>query len=327
MSLNWDDMRVFLAIVREGNLSAAARVLKVTQPTVGRRLKALEEALSARLFDRLPDGFAPTAAGVELLPLAEEMERTADALQRRGATLADRLSGTVRLSVFETIAQFLTDHLVAIRERLPEIEIELSVAHRNANLSKREADLVLRECLPENPGLIARKLESMAYAVYGARRFVATRPAARTEARYQECPWVGFDDEHSHFASQRWLIGKLGGHLASVRVNNGLVLHDAVRKGAGLGVLPCFAGDQDPALARLTPPIAELTAMQHLIVHRDLRRVPSVRAVMDELIVLFKRQAPRLHGEASAPPPAVKPRTGAASRRQRIGNGLPAVTA
>lgn len=297
MALNWDDLRIFLAVAREGNLSAAARILKVTQPTVGRRLRSLERRLSARLFDRLPEGFVPTVAGAELLPLAEEMERSAEALERRQASLADTVSGTVRLSVMEIMAQFLTESLTELRERLPEIELELAVTHLGANLSKREADLLIRECLPDNPGLIGRKLGGVAYAVYGEVGLVARHPAARSEARYRDCPWVSYDEEHAYFSDQQWLTGRLDGRVAAVRVNNGLVLREAVRRGAGLGVLPCFSGDWDPALVRLTPPIAELVCMQHLIVHRDLRRSPGVRAVMDELVGLFQRGMPRLMGE------------------------------
>lgn len=298
MTANWDDLRIFLAVAREGNLSAAARTLKVTQPTVGRRLRALEDRLAARLFDRLPEGFAPTAAGAELLPLAEEMERSAEALDRRQASLADAVRGTVRISVMEAMARFLAEFVTELRDRLPEIEIELAFTHLGANLSKREADLLIRECMPENPGLVARRLGDLAYAVYGERVGVERSPAARTEARYRECPWVGYDDEHSHFTDQQWLLARLAGRAPAVRVNNGLVLHEAVRRGAGLGVLPCFSGDWDPALVRLTPPLAELVSAQYLIVHRDLRRTPSVRAVMDELVVLFHREAPRLAGDA-----------------------------
>ena len=296
MALNWDDLRIFLAVAREGNLSAAARALKVTQPTVGRRLKAVEARLATRLFDRLPDGFVPTASGAALLPLAEEMERAAEAVERRQASLADTVSGTVRISAVETMVQFLTDHLTTLRARLPDIDLELVVAHTEANLSKREADLMLRECLPDNPGLISRKLGSCAYAVYGEAGFVERHPAARTPRRFHDCPWVGYDEEHAYFLNQTWLLDRLDGALPAVRVNNGLVLHDAVRKAAGLGVLPCFAGDGDPALVRLTPPIHGMLSTQNLIVHRDLRRVPSVRAVMDELVALFAAEAPRLLG-------------------------------
>jgi DNA-binding transcriptional LysR family regulator len=299
MTHNWDDLRIFLAVARDGNLSAAARTLRVTQPTVGRRLRALEQRLAARLFDRLPDGFVPTAAGAELLPLAEEMERSAEALERRQASLADTVSGTVRLSVMEAMARFLAEFVGELRGRLPDIEIELAFTHLGANLSKREADLLVRECMPENPGLIARKLGALSYAVYGETGLVERNPAARGEARYRDCPWVGYDEEHSRFTDQQWLLERLAGRFPAVRVNNGMVLHEAVRRGAGLGVLPCFSGDRDPALLRLTPHIAELDSTQYLIVHRDLRRTPSVRAVMDELAALFQREDPRLVGQAA----------------------------
>jgi DNA-binding transcriptional LysR family regulator len=298
MALNWDDMRVFLAVARDGSLSAAARHLKVTQPTVGRRLTQLEETLSARLFDRLPDGFVLTAAGAELRPIAEEMENAAEALERRKPTLADQVSGTVRLSVFETPAQFLTEHLSEVREKLPEIEIELSMAHINANLSKREADLVVRACLPESPELIVRKLGTLSYAVYGSENYVENHPSARGQGRYSACTWVSFDDDHTYFPGHTWLRENLNNRPAAVRVNNGLVLHDAVRKGAGLGVLPCFAGDADPSLVRLTPPLNGIESDMHIIVHPDLRQLPNVRAVMDEVIRLFKQETARLSGRA-----------------------------
>ena len=299
MALNWDDMRVFLAVARHRSLSAAARHLKVTQPTVGRRLSQLEETLSARLFDRLPDGFVQTAAGAELLPIAEDMERAAEALERRQATLADQVSGTVRLSLFETPAQFLTDHLTDLRKRLPEIEIEISMAHINANLSKREADLVVRECLPDSRELIARKLGVLSYAVYGTQNYVGVNPQAHGQERYTDCSWVSFDDDHTYFAGQSWMHEQRGGQKASIRVNNGLVLHEAVRKGVGLGVLPCFVGDADTALVRVTPLLRGVESDMHIIVHPDLRQLPNVRAVMDKVIRLFKREAPRLAGETT----------------------------
>ena len=299
MALNWDHMRVFLAVARHRSLSAAARHLKVTQPTVGRRLSQLEETLSARLFDRLPDGFVQTAAGAKLLPIAEDMERAAEALERRQATLADQVSGTVRLSLFETPAQFLTDHLTDLRKRLPEIEIEISMAHINANLSKREADLVDRECLPDSRELIARKLGVLSYAVYGAQNYVDVNPQAHGQERYTDCSWVSFDDDHTYLAGQSWMHEQRGGQKASIRVNNGLVLHEAVRKDVGLGVLPCFVGDADTALVHVTPPLHGVESDMHIIVHPDLRQLPNVRAVMDEVIRLFKREAPRLAGETT----------------------------
>ena len=89
-----------------------------------------------------------------------------------------------------------------------------------------------------------------------------------------------------------------------MRCNNGIVLHNVIRNGAGLGVLPCFAGDRDAGLVRVTPPLTEISSTQHIIVHEDLRRVPSIRAVMDELVDLFKRETPLLLGQSRAGPDA-----------------------
>jgi len=294
--MNWDDLRIFLAVTREGSLSAAVRDRKVTQPTVGRRLKALEDGLGAVLFDRLPDGMVLTTAGEELQPLAEAMELSALAVDRHQASFTEETRGTVRLSIWESFAPFLTDHLPRLQQRLPEIDIELSVTHIQADLSRREADLLIRECLPRNPSLIARKLGRYRFAVYGASEFVARNPAARSEARYRDCPWVGFDEDHAYFLNQAWLLQRLGNRLPGLLVNNGLVLQDAVRKGSGLGVLPCFSGDHDPGLFRLTAPLPEITRDLFLVVHRDLRRSPAVRAVMDALIEIFKGEARRLMG-------------------------------
>jgi hypothetical protein len=107
---------------------------------------------------------------------------------------------------------------------------------------------------------------------------------------------VGFDEDHAYFLNQAWLLQRLGGRLPRLRVNNGLVLQDAVRKGSGLGVLPCFSGDRDPVLHRLTAPLPEITRDLYLVVHREVRRAPAVRAVMDALIEIFKREAPQLMG-------------------------------
>ncbi len=294
--MNWDDIRIFLAISREGSLSAAARTLKVTQPTVGRRLKALEDQLGARLFERLPDGLAPSPAGTELLPLAEAMEASALAVDRRTPSLAESAKGTVRISVWESFAWLLTDYMAELREKLPEIEIEVLVNHIQANLMRREADLIIQECLPNTPSLVVRRIGSYSHAVYGSRTYVERNPAALGEARYKECNWVGFNEEHAYFNNQSWLLDMLEGDCPAVRTNDGHVIAHAVQQGAGLGVLPCFVGDTEPGLVRLTPPIEDLKRGLHLVVHRDIRKSPAVRAVIDALAEIFKRDADRLLG-------------------------------
>jgi DNA-binding transcriptional LysR family regulator len=291
MDANWDDLRVFLTLAREGTLSTAAKALGVSHPTVARRVQALEQQIGARLFERLPDRFVPTSAGEELLADTEAMEKAALSIHRRSAGLSDTVSGVVRLSSGETMAALIARHLSGLRERLRQIEFEVIASHTLANLSRREADLLIREQVPELAGIVARKLGRVAYAVYAARDFpLAAKPTL------EGLPWIGFDDDHSYMPGQHWLHEKLGGARPVIRCNNWLVLHEAVRSGAGLAILPCYLGDPDTALKRAGGVVAEVFADQWLLVHRDLRALPRVRAVMDAVIDLFQRERALLEG-------------------------------
>ncbi|MBL6652028.1 MAG: LysR family transcriptional regulator, partial [Reyranella sp.] len=129
MEANWDDLRVFLTLAREGTLSTAAKALGVSHPTVSRRVQALEQHIGARLFERLPDRFVPTSAGEELLADTEAMEKAALSIQRRSAGLSDTVSGVVRLSAGEAMAVLVARHLAWLRDRLQHIEFEVVASH------------------------------------------------------------------------------------------------------------------------------------------------------------------------------------------------------
>jgi DNA-binding transcriptional LysR family regulator len=294
MRTNWDDLRVFLALAREGTLVKTAKALGVSHPTVSRRVQALEKQIGARLFERLPDRFVPTPAGEELLSDTEAMEKAALSIDRRSAGLSDTVSGVVRLSAGEAMAVLVARHLSWLRARLRHIEFEVIASHTLANLSRREADLLIREEVPEFAGIVTRKLCRVAYAVYAARTLDVKRGAMPALVGL---PWIGFDDDHSYMPGQHWLHGQLG-RRPEIRVNNWLVLHDAVRSGAGLAVMPCYLADQDARLHRVGHVLPEITTEQWLLVHRDLRALPRVRAVMDALVELFQRHRHVLEGHS-----------------------------
>jgi len=297
MDKNWDDLRIFLALARGGTLTTAAKALGVSHPTVSRRVQALEKQIGARLFDRLPDRFVPTGAGEELLADTEAMEKAAQSIHRRSAGLSDTVSGTVRLSAEEATAALIARYSAELRSKLRQIEFEVVSSHTLANLSRREADLLIREEVPELGGIVARKLGRLAYAVYAARDLPVKRS---TPAALAALPWVGFDDDHLRMRGQTWLLALRGGRRPEIRGNNWLVLHQAVRTGAGLAVLPCHLADPDPLLRRIGGIIPDVFADQWLLVHRDLRALPRVRAVMDAVIDLFQRERPLLEGRAVA---------------------------
>ena len=298
MEPNWDDLRIFLCLAREGTLTTAAKTLGVSHPTVARRVQALEQQIGARLFERLPDRFVPTAAGEELLVDTEAMEKAALSINRRSAGLSDTVSGVVRLSAGEAMSALLARHLPELRKSLRQIEFELTASHTLANLSRREADLLIREEVPELGSIVARKLGRVAYAIYAHPDIAISK---LTPSAMKNLPWIGFDDDHAYMPGQRWLQERLDGQRPVVRGNNWLVLHEAARAGAGFAVLPCYLGDRDANLQRVGGVIADVFADQWLLVHRDLRALPRVRAVMDAVIVLFQRERPLLEGAIVRP--------------------------
>ncbi|WP_051243592.1 LysR family transcriptional regulator [Thalassobaculum salexigens] len=301
MISDWDNLRVFLALAEEGSLTAAARKLKVSHPTVARRVKALEDELGSRLFERLPDRFVPTLAATHLLDEVRAMEQAAQALARRSAGLTDTHLGTVRISVDETMAEFISRHLMRLRENHRCIEFEIAVAHTSANLSRREADLLIRNTFPDSAHLVGRKLGRFAYAVYGVREFAAGSDGS--PAALRALPWIGFDDDHVYMPGQQWQVDLLQGTAPEVRTNNGVVLYHAIHNGHGVGVLPCFLGDTDPALVRLTPILSEVVVDEWMLVHRDMRSLPRIRVVMDALVRLFQDTRAEMEGRVAVPTP------------------------
>jgi DNA-binding transcriptional LysR family regulator len=290
---DWDDLRIFLALAREGRLTAVAKRLNVSHPTVARRVKQLEAAVGARLFDRLPDRFVLTAAGEALLGDVQAMEEAAASIRRRSAGMNGDVLGTVRISAGEAITDYLARNLRRLRHNLNCIEFELVASHTLANLSRREADLMIRDKVPDLASIVTRKLGSASYAVYCAAD-LAIDGTAREALR--KMPWIGFDEEHAYMPGQAWLHDLLDGKRPAIRTNDWQVLHEATRSGAGIAVLPCYLADPDPRLRRIGGPLKEVVAEQWLLVHRDLRALPRVRAVMDAIIRLFHEDRALLEG-------------------------------
>jgi DNA-binding transcriptional LysR family regulator len=288
--MDWDDVRVFLAVARYGSLRAAGRTLGLSQPTVGRRLALFEATFGGpTLFDRLPEGLRLNAAGEALMPAAQQLESAALALERRRAAGSSALSGTVRVSVGEWAASFLAGALAdPSANAIDGITLELVESRDTANLARREADLAVRHHPPQSGDLYISKLGAFACAVY-------RRLGSESNA------WVTYTEEQAHYPTARWVQERLhdtGGEVA-LRASGMPMQLAAIRAGAGQGVLPCFAADGDPLLERLTGPVPEIAAEYWVIVHRDLRRAVCVRAVIDWIRELFVQYRDALAGKMS----------------------------
>lgn len=289
-TIQWDDLRVFLAIARQGSLSGAARALSVNHSTVFRRLNGLEQRLGVRLFDRLPGGYAPTPAGDALSETAERVEAEILAAERALGGQDLRLRGPLRVTMPDTIARLLLPALVApFRRSYPEIDLELVVSDTFLNLNKRDADIALRPTNSPPETLIGRRLCGIATAIY------RSAEAGDTVDKLGDSRWIAPDDSLAHLAAAAWLRD-LDPPVA-LRANALGVMLDAAKAGIGLAALPCFMGDREPAVRRVRDPIPQLETGFWALTHRDLKQTARIRAFLDAVSDAVAELRPLLQGD------------------------------
>lgn len=275
---NWDDLKLFLAVARAGSLSGAARKLGVNHSTVYRRIAGFEDGLGARLFDRLPTGYALTAAGEEVLAAAERVEANIVALDR-SVTGRDRaVAGRVRIAATDFLARWLLPRpLTEFRASYPGIEIELLVGNEALDLSRRETDVALRISNAPPEALVGRRMGELRFAVYASRTYLAARGDVELHAH----DWIGFDASHRPLAEQ---FDKLvPGVEPGMRSNSVACVVDLVTAGSGLAILPCAVAADDPLLEQVAALPGTFALDLWLLTHEDLRRTVRIRALMDFL--------------------------------------------
>jgi DNA-binding transcriptional LysR family regulator len=278
--MEWSDLRVFLAVARQGSLAAAARTLGQTQPTMGRRLRALEEAVGRTLFQRTADGFVLTGDGEAVLAHAERMEEEATALERELAGAPDSLSGLLRVSCSDWFGVFLLSPVLAeFAGRHPDVVVELLTESRLLSLARREADLLFRIRPFEEPELVSRRLMHVPYGVYiqaGSPHPVAGDGAGARlitmDTAFRAMPDVG------------WLATQLPHATVVSRSNNREVQARLCAAGAGIAVLPRPLADTMPSLERIELSEAPPGRDTWVGYHRDLRRLPLLRALLELVI-------------------------------------------
>lgn len=285
--LDWNDIRYALAILRGGSLAAAARTLGVDQTTVARRLRALEAGIGAPLFERHRGTLTPTFAGTLVLQRGTRIEREVAALRHLAADHQAQVRGAVRLTAVDAIVSYyLVRHLADLRARHPGLAVELIASSRTLDLARREADLAIRLARPESGDFIVRRLADLGYGVYGPR-------TAPTETGWQACDWVAYERSLAHVPEMRWLAGQADEERITFRCNNMEALASAVADGFGLGILPHVVGTRHATLRCLSGTTPVLSREIWLVVPRELRDVPRIRAVCDWLVERFAADATR----------------------------------
>lgn len=278
--MEWSDLRIFLAIAREGTLGAAARKIGQTQPTMGRRLRALEAALGHVLFQRTTDGFVLTDEGSTLLAHAERIEAETLALQRQLAAGAHEIDGRLRISTLDWFAIYmLAPVLSEFALQYPKISVELLTDARLYSLPRREADLVVRMRPFDEPEVIGRRLVTVPYALYA--------PVGSAVPAFGDGAGLRVIAMHEAYAGRPdvlWLQRALPKATVSFSSNNLAVQAQMCAWGAGYTVLPCPVGDATPGIAVVDMGEALPRREQYIGYHRDLRRLPRLRALLDLII-------------------------------------------
>lgn len=282
---DWNDLRYFLGVARHGSTMAASRRMKVSQATVSRRLTEFETRLGVQLFVRRPTGYSLTPRGEALLPLAEAAE--AEMLRFGSAVEAEsrRLTGLVRLTTVESAANaWVIPALAALRDRHPDIEVEVITTDTNLDLARGEADLAVRfGRKPTQESLVVRHLTDLEECFYASRDMVTRLGRPCDHAGIAAYPLVADSFDRTGRLS-RWIAAEVPEARIVHRVSSLSSLLAAVRAGLGAAVLPCLMGDELKGLVRLLPPIEELSTSCWLVTTDSARRQPHVRAVIDQVV-------------------------------------------
>ena len=281
--LDWQDVRIFVALARHGSLSAAARMLSVNHATIARRLHSLEESLGEKLIERRPEGYVLTAAGTHALEAASDMERAAQTL---GRGMTDGVpSGLVRINSSPGLsAGFLVSRLPPLAARFPRLDIDLAPALRSVSLERHEADIAIRFDMPEDGDIIARPLTTVGYGFYGM------EVACRAAEAGGDLVVIGFNEADAYISAAAWMAREFPRARVAFRVKDQFLQSIAARSGVGLALIPHFIGRADPLLRICDLGAVPSSREVFMLTRRRDRSTSSIRVIADEIASIFERE-------------------------------------
>ena len=296
---DWDDIPVFLALYRERTTSRAAEALGCSQPTVTRRIAALEHALDLPLFARSPTGLTPTAAADALYAVAQEVERSVCAFTSEVAALAGTGQNEIRLTFLDHFERLLVPVLRGFRERWPMVHTRLLATDKMYDLSRGEADIGIRgRAKPDSDEIVVQDLPATGWTVFASSHGDPTRrPQSPDEVG--DFPIALLESSAGRLPVYKWLEGEARSSSSAMRCSNYSALKSAIASGAAVSVLPCTVGYSDPDLVACFPPMEEFDIPIYLIARRVILRRPPARDLFDSIAAHFKAHPELLTGRRS----------------------------
>ena len=275
--MDWNDLRVVLAICRAGSLTGAAKALNVNKSTIFRQINAIEKKVGVRFFERIQQGYLMTEAGESVMHAASRMDEEAIGLERELLGKDFRLQGNIRLTAPEGIAnQVLTPIIADFCIKHPDIHVELLITNASLALSQREADLAVRVTNKPPDTSLGRCVGEFNFCVYAAPRYLKRHQQTSLENHH----WVGILDEIDWLLPLIWKKKEEAKQKFVLSCSHTQTAINAVKQGMGVILLPCFLGDADKALRRVCDPLEKMSSELWLLTHPDLRHTARVRALM-----------------------------------------------
>jgi DNA-binding transcriptional LysR family regulator len=295
--MDWRALQDVVTVAEMGSLSAAARRLNVSQPTVGRRIELLEEQLGALLFNRTARGLVLTRLGESILSHAKQMEEGALAIERIATGANQELQGNVRISLIEDLGiNWLPQKLSEFHVEFPQLAIEVNIDNRNVNLLRREADIAVRLARPEQADLICRKAGMLHFGLYTSHSYLDEHGIPEKRADLKEHFHVGFDEAMARGPNIKKLEALFNQEHIRHRSNSLMEMMEATRAGLGCAALCCFIADTHPDLQRVLINEIDYAREIWLVTHAEINSSARIRALFDYLGKALEEDADRLKG-------------------------------
>jgi DNA-binding transcriptional LysR family regulator len=286
--IDWEDQRTFLAVLNSGSLSGAARKLALAQPTVRKRIEALEARLGVPLFTRSPNGLIPTQQAISLGAYARTMAAASDAFVRAASAPTGGVGGTVRIAVSEFIGiEVLPAMLGPLRQQYPGLAIEIALSNLSADLLDQEADIAVRMHRPTQDALVAKRVGAIPLRFFAHRDYVARRGLPKSVEELAGHDLIGPDRVSADLAIVKSLDATLSRTDFAIRTDSHAAQCAAIRMGLGIGVLQAPIGEAETDLVAVLPDLLVHPLETWIVTHEDLRRTPRIAVTFDHLVSAF----------------------------------------
>lgn len=289
VNVNWDDLKYFLALAREGTVSGTGRELKVRHTTVARRIAILEDSLGSKLFDRTPHGYVLTQVGENLLPYASEIEERVHTADREIIGMDSRLSGTLRVaSSYDLFTRLITPNIKEFTDKYPKIVIELVSSTNLTDLGSREADIAIRISPKPPEHLIGQPIVKVRHGVYGTQEYF--------DKNFDIDNLILWLHEET---KPKWVVDHFPEGNIVAKVSDVVTMMELVKNHVGIARLPCYVADTEPTLRRLDLELILSNWSVWVLSHQDLRDTARVRAFREFLVNIIRKKTELIAGTSS----------------------------